>query len=134
MRKFALTVVFSLAMVGLATAADVTVNGVIIKVDKKGEGAKVEYTVLFKPFPKKKGEKVEPVTRKVAAGCVVARVKPGADDPKKLETIDNGLGNDCFPTKEADQGAVARITIDQDKGTITQLLVLTYPAKKKDGK
>jgi len=134
MTKFACAAVLSLAMVGLATAADVNVSGVIIKVDKKGEGDNVEYTVLFKPFAKKKGEKVETVAKKVAAGCVVTRAKPTVGDPKKVESIDKGLANESFPTKEGDVGAVARITIDEEKGTITQILVLTFLPKKKDGK
>jgi hypothetical protein len=132
MRNFACALVLTLTMVGLTTAAEITVTGVIIKVEKKGEGDKLEYSVCYKTFPKKKGDKVEPVTKPVAKSCVVVRAKPSADDPKKMEkeTLENGLANVALPTRDGDRGAVARITFDQDKGAITHILVLTLPEKK----
>src|SRR5262245_38417927 len=133
MKKFACAAVLTLALVGAAVAADVTVTATITRVDKKGEGDKVEYTIHYKTFPKKKGEKVEPVTRAVAKNCVVARGKLSAADPKKVdqgESIENGLANPLFPTKEGDKQTLVRMTFDDDKGTITHILVLPIPGKK----
>jgi hypothetical protein len=136
MRTFAFAAIVSLTVVGAAVAAEINVVGVITKVEKKGDGDKVEYTVYYKPFPKKKGTKVEPIARKVAAGCVVAEGKRDPADPKKInkgEAIDKGLANEAFPTKDGDPGAVVSLTIDEDKGAIVQILVL-FAAKKKGGK
>jgi hypothetical protein len=135
MKKLVCAAVLTWTVVGWATASDVT--GLIIRVDKKGDGDKVEYVIVYKAFPKKKGEKVEPVARKAAWDCVVAKAKPNPDDPKKVdkgEPLELGLANEAFPAKDGDRYAVARLTIDDDKGTITKILVLMVPGKKKDGK
>src|SRR5262249_25305350 len=132
MKLFACAAVFTLSLVGLAMAADMTVTATITRVEKKGDGERAEYTVHYKMFPKKKGDKVEPVARGVAKNCVVARGKVNVSDPKKVdpaEAIEHGLANPLFPTKEGDKQALVRLTFDDDKG-ITQILVLPIPAKK----
>jgi hypothetical protein len=134
MRKFLCATVVTLAVAGVAAAAEVSVTAIIMRVEKKGEGDKVEYTVHYRTFPKKKGEKVDPVARPVARNCVIARGKVmGGDPAKKIEkgdAIENGLANELFPTKDSDKRPVVRITIDEDKGIITQILVLPLPGKK----
>jgi hypothetical protein len=110
-----------LVTIGLVTAEEFT--AAITKVD----GNKVTIQKFKKGEKGKKGEKDgDPVTLEVAKDAKVAKGTFNKDDKKWEvgEAIEGGLKADTFAKVSEEKGAFVRITTDDDKKVVTQILVI----------
>lgn len=124
MKKFALSMVCTLAVVGIVTADEffATIN--------KVEGNKIS----FMKGNKFKGEDQTPGSAEVAPN---AKILNGMFDKdaggfKAGDPVADGLKNEMF-TKVGEKGVNAQITTD-DKGKVTQILVFQFKGFGKGGK
>jgi len=97
-------------------------NATITKVD----GNKVTYQKYKKGAKGKKGEKDgDPVTMEVAKDAKIAKGTPAGKGKVDVgDAIEGGLKSDAFAKASEEKGVDVRITTDDEKKTVTQILIV----------